>query len=194
MNITRHLLIGLTVATLGVSGAAQAHGGDDDRGDMQRDGSRFEQRTERRGDLGRQQERVVRRDRDDDRDSARSTKGHREHDRLAYHDHRHEWRHGHRYGSASWVDRRQDRQRHRIREGWRSGELTRGEAKRLYRQHRSIAKMERRYTADGYLSAKEQRRLDRALDRASRQIRRAKHNDRVAYRRHEHHHDHQHRW
>jgi hypothetical protein len=75
------------------------------------------------------------------------------------------------------VDRRQDRQRARLIQGRRSGELTRGEFRKLKKQQRKIGRMERRFSSDGFLSGKERRRLERAQDRASRRIARLKHND-----------------
>jgi len=75
------------------------------------------------------------------------------------------------------VDRRQDRQRARLIQGRRSGELTRGEFRRLKQQQKKIGRMERRFSWDGYLSGKERRRLQRAQDRASHRITRLKHND-----------------
>ena len=75
------------------------------------------------------------------------------------------------------VDRRQARQWDRITDGIDSGELSRGEAKRLMRSQRRIARMENRFERDGYLSSHERRKLQRALDRTSQRIKRAKHND-----------------
>ena len=75
------------------------------------------------------------------------------------------------------VDGRQDRQRARLIQGRRSGELTRGEFRRLKKQQKKIGRMERRFSRDGYLSGKERRRLERVRDRASRHIAHAKHND-----------------
>lgn len=75
------------------------------------------------------------------------------------------------------VDRRQERQRYRIKQGRRSGELTRGESRRLKKQQKRIARMEDRFYADDYLSGRERRRLAHAQDRASRRIARFKHND-----------------
>ena len=79
--------------------------------------------------------------------------------------------------SYSRVDRRQERQRARIKQGRRSGELTRHELRRLNKQQRKIGRMERRFNADGYLSGRERHRLERAQDRASKRIARFKHND-----------------
>ena len=75
------------------------------------------------------------------------------------------------------VDRRQARQWDRIREGIHSGDLSRREARRLAKNQQKIARMEDRFERDGYYSPREKRKLERALDRTSRQIKRAKHND-----------------
>ena len=76
------------------------------------------------------------------------------------------------------INRREYSQRIRIRDGIRSGELTRGEAYRLINQQRRIESYERRSRwDDGRLDWQERRRLDRMLDRSSRDIYREK-NDR----------------
>jgi hypothetical protein len=83
------------------------------------------------------------------------------------------------------VDRRQGHQWSRIRNGMESGSLSRREAKRLRKDQRKIARMERRFERDGYYSRRERRAMEHALDRASRRIKRAKHNDyERPYRRH----------
>lgn len=79
--------------------------------------------------------------------------------------------------SADFVDARQDRQLMRIRDGMRSGELTRKEAHSLMREQRHIDRLQDRFLADGYLDAHERHRLDEALDRSSHRIRTAKHDD-----------------
>ncbi|MDJ0739346.1 MAG: hypothetical protein QNJ91_06495 [Gammaproteobacteria bacterium] len=79
------------------------------------------------------------------------------------------------------LEQRLDRQHYRIKQGVRSGELTRKEAKRLRRQQRHIAKLERRFYRDGYLDHHERRALRRKLNAASDRIYRLKHNDRVRY-------------
>ena len=79
------------------------------------------------------------------------------------------------------VDRRQDRQWDRIQDGIDSGELTRREARRLMRGQRRIERMENRFERDGYISPREQRKLERALNRNSKRIKRAKHNDHPGY-------------
>jgi hypothetical protein len=85
---------------------------------------------------------------------------------------------GNRYRRYDNVNRREYSQRNRIRDGVRSGELTRGETSRLINQQRRIESYERRSRLDdGRLDWQERRRLDRMLDRSSRDIYRQK-NDR----------------
>lgn len=76
------------------------------------------------------------------------------------------------------MDRREGRQRDRIAEGVRSGDLTRAEAQRLRRGQRQVRRMERRALADGRVSPRERRRIEHAQDRQSRSIHRLKHNRR----------------
>lgn len=77
------------------------------------------------------------------------------------------------------IDNRQVRQRARIHQGVRSGELTRQEARRLRVGQRHVARMEQRAERDGRLSAAERCRIERAQDLQSRRIYRLKHNGRV---------------
>lgn len=100
---------------------------------------------------------------------------------LADHDH-----------GYSKIDRRLDRQSERIEQGIDSGELTRKEAKVLWKQHRRITKAKRKFVDDGDLSRKERRTLKRKLEKASDKIYALKHNDRSRrnYTKHRtHHHD-----
>lgn len=73
------------------------------------------------------------------------------------------------------LEARQDRQHQRIHAGRENGELTRGEFRRLQREQREIRGLARHFAADGLVDAREQRRLDRRLDRASHHIRSARH-------------------
>jgi len=83
---------------------------------------------------------------------------------------------GSRYRRYDNVNRREYSQRNRIREGVRSGELTRREAGRLINQQRRIESYERRSRLDdGRLDRHERRRLDQMLDRSNRDIYREKH-------------------
>lgn len=72
------------------------------------------------------------------------------------------------------VNQRQHNQHERIEQGVRSGELTRGEARRLQGEQRHIRQEERAYKSDGQLTRAERADLHRDLDRASRDIYRQK--------------------
>ena len=74
------------------------------------------------------------------------------------------------------VDRRESNQSQRIRQGVRSGQLTRGETRRLVRGQRHVHRMERRAKADGRLTSRERARLHCAQGVQSRHIARFKHN------------------
>jgi hypothetical protein len=86
------------------------------------------------------------------------------------------------------VDRRLSKQRARTRAGWKDGEITRPELKRIRRDQHRIARMDRRFGSDGRYTKRERRKLNHALDRASNRVYRAKNNRRVAdesrYRKH----------
>jgi hypothetical protein len=75
------------------------------------------------------------------------------------------------------VDRREHRQQRRIVRGVRSDELTARETLRLERGQWDIRRDERRAKADGRVTARERAHLQRELNRESRHIYRAKHND-----------------
>ncbi len=77
------------------------------------------------------------------------------------------------------IDRREVRQHQRIRQGVRSGELTRGEHARLAAGQRHVHRMERRAKADGVVTPRERRRITHAQNVQSRRIYRLKHNDRT---------------
>jgi hypothetical protein len=77
---------------------------------------------------------------------------------------------------AARHDRRQNRQGARIHQGVNSGELTKGEAHRARSQQRKIKRMENRMEADG-MTPKEAARLEKAQDKASKNIYDMKHND-----------------
>ena len=72
--------------------------------------------------------------------------------------------------AANPVDRREHSQRARIRQGVKSGELTRNEAKKLRKEQVKIRAIERKAKSDGDITRKEVRKLDRALDKASKDI------------------------
>lgn len=85
-------------------------------------------------------------------------------------------------GFDNRIDRRVSKQRARIRDGWQSGELNRGEFRQLRKDQKKIARMDRRFGSDGRYSKRERRQLNRVMDRASNRVYRAKHNERTAHR------------
>jgi len=81
--------------------------------------------------------------------------------------------------STPRIDRREARQHARIRQGARSGQLTRHEGRVLRRDQRHIARVERRAKADGVVTPQERRRITHAQNRENRRIYRLKHNQRT---------------
>lgn len=74
------------------------------------------------------------------------------------------------------INQRQENQQDRIQQGIRSGELTRREARRLESIEGRIQANKLIDKSDGHVSARERAQLNRELNRASRDIYRAKHN------------------
>jgi hypothetical protein len=77
------------------------------------------------------------------------------------------------------INQRQRNQEHRIRQGVRSGELTKNEARHLRADERHIRNDKRMAKANGHVSRAERRHLRRDENRTNRAIYRAKHNRRV---------------
>ena len=77
-----------------------------------------------------------------------------------------------------YINKRQENQQDRIRQGIKSGELTRHEAVRLERESGRIQAEKLVDKSDGHVTQAERRQLDRQLNRESRQIYRLKHNER----------------
>ena len=75
------------------------------------------------------------------------------------------------------VDQRQRNQRARIREGAKSGELTRKETVKSRGDQRRVRRTERRAKADGEVTTGERARIQRKQNKASRGLRRNKHDD-----------------
>lgn len=73
------------------------------------------------------------------------------------------------------VNRHQHRQEHRIKQGVRSGELTREETRALAQEQRAIRQEERAYKSDGKLTKEERKDLHQDLNQASRNIYQEKH-------------------
>lgn len=78
------------------------------------------------------------------------------------------------------INARQDQQMQRIQAGKREGDLRRAEFRELVREQREISSMERYFSADGIIDAREFKRLDRALDVANRNIRTERRDDQQA--------------
>ena len=74
------------------------------------------------------------------------------------------------------VNRRQDRQHARMREGRQSGSLNRKELSRSHRDQQRIGKLKGRFGADGYYSRHERTIMRGALEHSSKRIRRMKRN------------------
>jgi hypothetical protein len=77
--------------------------------------------------------------------------------------------------NTPYINRRERHEQRRINQGIRSGELTRREAVRLEAGQARIRTYERFAKADGHVSYRERRQLDRMLDRSSHNIYRQKH-------------------
>jgi len=78
---------------------------------------------------------------------------------------------------ARRVDKRENRQGHRIQQGIRSGEVTKREAKKLIRGQKKVHAMEEQARAEGNFSLEEKARIEHAQDKQSKKIFRAKHNE-----------------
>lgn len=75
-----------------------------------------------------------------------------------------------------YFDQRSETQHQRIRQGEQNGRLTPEEADRLYQDQHRLERMERKFRADGRLSASERESLETAYNDASYRIYRLKHN------------------
>jgi len=75
------------------------------------------------------------------------------------------------------INKVEHREQQRIRQGMRSGELTRAEARRLEAEQARIRVNERYARADGKLTTREREQLNRELHRASHDIYRQKHDN-----------------
>ena len=78
------------------------------------------------------------------------------------------------------VTKRQQNQQGRIEQGVKSGELTKGETRRLERQQGKIQRDKRAAKADGVVTPGERAKLNREQNRASKRVYRLKHNDNTA--------------
>ena len=77
------------------------------------------------------------------------------------------------------VTKRQIRQQARIKQGVKSGELTRGEAARLEAREAKIQHDKKVAKSDGQVTPAERRKLQREENRASHKIYKLKHNEKT---------------
>ncbi|MEK7724162.1 MAG: hypothetical protein AAB336_07440 [Acidobacteriota bacterium] len=76
------------------------------------------------------------------------------------------------------ADNRQKAQKHRVKTGAKSGELTKREAKSIKYSAKSANRYEKKAKSDGTVSKKERARLQHKQNKTSRKIYRTKHNGR----------------
>jgi hypothetical protein len=74
------------------------------------------------------------------------------------------------YDRTSGIDRREAAQERQIQRGVRSGEITRGEYRRLETEQARIRQMERNAARDGHIDRREAARIRSAQDAAQRHI------------------------
>ena len=79
------------------------------------------------------------------------------------------------FADTPYINRREHHEQQRIRQGVRSGELTRRETRRLETEQARIRGYEWYAKSDGHVSRAERHRLDHMLDHASRDIHHQKH-------------------
>ncbi len=79
---------------------------------------------------------------------------------------------------VSVARKRQHEQQHRVRQGVRSGELTKGEVRAIGKEQRDVNQEIRESKADGIVTGAERRDIRQEQKQASRQIYRKKHNRR----------------
>ena len=77
------------------------------------------------------------------------------------------------------INHRQHYQQQRIKQGVRSGQLTREETKGLRRQEKSVRQEERAFKSDGQLSKGERKDLHQDLNNLSKEIYQEKHDGEV---------------
>ncbi|MEW6041379.1 MAG: hypothetical protein AB1633_07660 [Elusimicrobiota bacterium] len=75
------------------------------------------------------------------------------------------------------ISQRQAHQHQRIKQGVKSGELTREETKELHHGQREVRQMKREAKADGTVTKEERRRIHQKQNQESREIYRMKHNE-----------------
>lgn len=81
---------------------------------------------------------------------------------------------------ARGINQRQHNQQQRIEQGWRQGDLTRGETRQLQHQTRDIRREEHAFRSDGRFTPAEHQHVQRDLDRLSQNIHRERHDGEFA--------------
>jgi hypothetical protein len=76
------------------------------------------------------------------------------------------------------ADTRQKNQKHRVKTGAKSGEITKKEAKSIKYSAKSANRYEKKAKSDGTVTKKERARLQHKQNKTSRKIYRTKHNGR----------------
>ena len=74
--------------------------------------------------------------------------------------------------------KRQENQQKRIRQGVASGELKKGEVRKLEKEQKEVHLEKKEARADGTVTAEERKEIHKEQNEASRKIYRAKHNNR----------------
>ena len=77
------------------------------------------------------------------------------------------------------INQRQHNQRGRIRQGVKSGELTKGEAAKLHSDQKAIRTEKQMAKEDGKVTPKERAKIRHDQNKESRKIYRLKHNDKA---------------
>lgn len=77
------------------------------------------------------------------------------------------------------IDKREQIQKQRVKQGVKTGELTKKEARRLGAEQRKIKRDESKAKSDGTVTPAERKKLTREQNRANRDIARKKHNPRT---------------
>ena len=72
--------------------------------------------------------------------------------------------------STKRVDKRQDAQEQRIKEGRKEGDLTKRERERLEKRQAKVDAAEKKAAADGKVTEKERARLEKMQDRQNKRI------------------------
>lgn len=76
------------------------------------------------------------------------------------------------------ADKRQSNQKHRVKQGVKSGEITKREAKSIKYSMKDAKRYEAKAKSDGVVTKRERARLKHKENKASRKIYRTKHNGR----------------